>query len=845
MTPRHFLTRLRTLRSGAALPLLVAWVLVGCSSEEALELKNLEVTPDPARAGSSLSIEFLASRAATELPQVTVAGEAAMAKAKVGAGDGAVRYVFGYEVEGDEQEGEVPVVASAMCGTGKEVTIEGTAVFDFTSPSVTILTGPNARTWDDMAIFTFKCSKEHCVFACSLQADLQGMVSAPAECESGIEFVDLSRDEYTFTLEAIDLAGNVSEPAEWFWTREPPPVTSLVVSGVPSPVDAGTVSSLTIEAVDDHGDRAVEYAGTVSFSSTDAHAELPSNYTFSASDEAVVTLSGAVVLRTAGVHSLTATDTVSTSITGSQDGIEVQSASPVRLAFKVQPTDVVQDEHMMPAVEVAIGDAFGNLVPGATGNVTLMLQGGDPSATLTGGAAGTTEGVAVFSELAVDRAGNEYSFVATSDWLESVASPTFDVLPRPTLTVVFPGRTWPGNPWGFDVEVLGAGFSADVKVVWDAGGQEVELGPSSVESDKLEVALVPELWSGRVGAIPLVAEQHGVRSLSFDFMIGGVLPDTGQTACYSASDELVNCPVQGDALFGQDAQYGWDLLFEPEARFAIHGTTGNPIVLDQVTQLDWQGCTGGRSGLDCGLDDEIEQGWEAAVAYCQGLSWGEKSDWRLPTVNELSSVINLGAHDPSVHAAFFPETPPAWHWSSSESATDETRAFYVSFEAGAAGHHDKDIGMYARCVRGDAGPEAVLYRTVPVQGQPIVRDVSSGLVWQGCSVGQEGDDCGEYDADQFAWADALVACEDLVWAEHDDWRLPSRNELQSILDFSSVSPIDLEVFPNTPMTSYWSSSSEKASPSRAWYAFLGQLRIFARSKNDAVRVRCVRGGVTP
>jgi hypothetical protein len=78
----------------------------------------------------------------------------------------------------------------------------------------------------------------------------------------------------------------------------------------------GTPFTVTVTAGDRFGQPYFFYRGTVHFTSNDNQATLPANYTFTAADNGVHTFSG-VVLRSAGSRSITATDTVTGSITGS------------------------------------------------------------------------------------------------------------------------------------------------------------------------------------------------------------------------------------------------------------------------------------------------------------------------------------------------------------------------------------------------------------------------------------------------------------------------------------------------------------------------------------------------
>ena len=98
-----------------------------------------------------------------------------------------------------------------------------------------------------------------------------------------------------------------------------------MVSGYPSPTTAGGAHNVTVTAQDAFGNVATGYTGTVHFTSSDASAVLPANYTFTGGDAGTHVFS--VTLKTAGTQSITATDTVTGTITGTQSGITVHSAA--------------------------------------------------------------------------------------------------------------------------------------------------------------------------------------------------------------------------------------------------------------------------------------------------------------------------------------------------------------------------------------------------------------------------------------------------------------------------------------------------------------------------------------
>src|SRR5207253_2874898 len=114
---------------------------------------------------------------------------------------------------------------------------------------------------------------------------------------------------------------------------------------------------------------ATGYAGTVAFSSNDAQAALPASSTLSSG-----TGSFNATLKTAGSRSITATDAVTASITGTQSGITVSPAAAACLVVSGFPGAVTAG--VQGSVGVTAKDAFHNTATGYTGTVAFSSNDG-------------------------------------------------------------------------------------------------------------------------------------------------------------------------------------------------------------------------------------------------------------------------------------------------------------------------------------------------------------------------------------------------------------------------------------------------------------------------------------
>jgi hypothetical protein len=111
----------------------------------------------------------------------------------------------------------------------------------------------------------------------------------------------------------------------------PAATAALTVTGFPTLATRGVPSNFTVTAVDIFGNTTPAYHGTVHFTSSDPAANLPADYPFVPADNGAHNFSA--TLNTVGSRSITATDTMTASITGTESGINVQNAGVVTINY--------------------------------------------------------------------------------------------------------------------------------------------------------------------------------------------------------------------------------------------------------------------------------------------------------------------------------------------------------------------------------------------------------------------------------------------------------------------------------------------------------------------------------
>jgi Protein of unknown function (DUF1566) len=122
-------------------------------------------------------------------------------------------------------------------------------------------------------------------------------------------------------------------------------------------------------------------------------------------------------------------------------------------------------------------------------------------------------------------------------------------------------------------------------------------------------------------------------------------------------------------------------------------------------------------------------------------------------------------------------------------------------------------------------------------GDGTITDTVTGLMWQkAVAMGA------------FTHSEAIAFCPTLNLGGHGDWRLPSRVELVSIVDYGQSNPsINTTYFPATPANLFWSSSPLSGPPgetSSGWHVFFDYGGVGFPPGSQSNFARCVRGGAS-
>lgn len=194
------------------------------------------------------------------------------------------------------------------------------------------------------------------------------------------------------------------------------------------------------------------------------------------------------------------------------------------------------------------------------------------------------------------------------------------------------------------------------------------------------------------------------------------LNDTGITAsqCYMAgSDALVACNSTGaialsnaqDGMVGRDADAARNNPADGKLGFSFAAVAGG-CVQDNVTGLMWEVKTtdGGLRDWNKRYTNYGDNRAGDASAYPAAVNATNlcgHNDWRLPTADELQSIVDYGVAfpGPTVDTTWFPNTKGSAFWSASARVGFTSYAWYVYFYTGDVSYYGRNLINYVRLVR--------------------------------------------------------------------------------------------------------------------------------------------------
>jgi hypothetical protein len=206
-------------------------------------------------------------------------------------------------------------------------------------------------------------------------------------------------------------------------------------------------------------------------------------------------------------------------------------------------------------------------------------------------------------------------------------------------------------------------------------------------------------------------------------------------------------------------------IYDATASSSSYTDNGDGTVTDISTGLMWQ------------KSSSSDKTWEQALAYCEGLNLGTNTDWRLPTIKELRSLVDYSRYSPAINTTYFPDTVSALYRASTTSATHTGGAWGVPFYDGRYdGMYGKDDSYYVRAVRGgqaglfgnlvispasrnvakNAGTTTFSVSNTGTGTMPWTAAVTSGDTWLSITSGASGTDTGTINCSFTANTSALA-----------------------------------------------------------------------------------------
>ena len=313
---------------------------------------------------------------------------------------------------------------------------------------------------------------------------------------------------------------------------------------------------------------------------------------------------------------------------------------------------------------------------------------------------------------------------------------------------------------------------------------------------------------------------------------------TGRTHCVDGYTIGKCTAKEGDDFYGQDGQFvGKDLCVPHKYK------KGDPIENEETGQL-YEQIIDENTGLRWVVLNE-KANYEQAQARCSALTYGGYA-WRIPTAKEFLSIADHDRNDyeddsdPVVNTFFFRNMGSGFYvyWTSTpvvgEGAEGQFWNYYPRTATAAVTSYTAANELAFVCVSGEEYGKPGEFEVKNISGKDVVFDSATNLMWQKTPVSGKN------------WRDALGYCSELEYAGYSDWRVPNKNELLTLVDYSKVGPASS--FPGMTSEEFWSSTFQLANYGGADNAYavnIGGGTISTEYFGNELSVLCVRSDAKP
>ena len=159
--------------------------------------------------------------------------------------------------------------------------------------------------------------------------------------------------------------------------------------------------------------------------------------------------------------------------------------------------------------------------------------------------------------------------------------------------------------------------------------------------------------------------------------------------------------------FGVTCLFAWVVIQDVPASFSAQGDPAMSSPSQRfVAVFDGAAVKDVQTGFTWEQSPDLFYGvWTDAIAHCREKQLAGLAEWRLPSIKELSSLIDSSQKDPALPSGHpFGNIKSSIYWSSTPSETDEMVAWHVSFFSGEVVTDQKSQTRRAWCMLGGTAP---------------------------------------------------------------------------------------------------------------------------------------------